>query len=91
MLTLWVYPFSIYFVSQLLSLKMDEEIFRETEGLLKKIHLPRNAYINRAVAFYNRCQKRLLTKKKIQKDVAFLKDDTRQFIESFELLEDLSE
>lgn len=78
-------------MSQLLSLKMDEVIFKETEDLLKKIHLPRNAYINRAVAFYNRCQKRLILKRKLNRDVALLKDDTREFLKSFELLEDLSE
>ncbi len=68
---------------------MEDRIFEETGHVLKKIHLPRNAYINQAVDFYNRCQKRLLTKKKLQKDVQVLKDDTRKFIKSFELLEDV--
>ena len=78
-------------MSKALSLKMDERIFEETEILLQKIRTPRNAYINRAVDFYNRCQKRLLLKKKLKKDVLFLQKDTREFLNSCELLEDLSE
>lgn len=78
-------------MSKLLSLKMDEQIFSETERVLKKIRLPRNAYINKAVEFYNRFQNRMLTKKRLKKDIALLKSDTKNFIEKFELLDDLPE
>lgn len=78
-------------MSKLLSLKMDERIFEETENVLKKISLPRNAYINRAVEFYNRVQGRLLAKKRLKRDVELLKADTQKFIENFELLDDLPE
>jgi len=70
---------------------MDDRVFAETESVLRKIKIPRNAYVNQAVDFYNRCQKRLLAKKKLQKDVQLLKEDTREFLKSFELLGDLSE
>ena len=70
---------------------MDDRIFQETESVILKIRMPRNAYINRAVDFYNRCQKRLLTKKKIQRDVRMLKAETMDIIKSSELLEDLPE
>lgn len=78
-------------MSKALSLKLEDRIFEETEKVIRKIHLPRNTYINQAIAFYNRCQKRLLNKKRLQKDVRLLHQDTSQFIKSFELLEDLSE
>lgn len=78
-------------MSKLLSLKMDERVFRETEVLLHKIHVPRNAYINHAVDFFNRCQKRRLTKKQLRNDVALLAEDTRDVLKSFELLEDVLE
>jgi len=70
---------------------MDERIFKDTEMLLRKIRLPRNAYINHAVDFYNRLQRRRLIKKRLKKDVALLRSDTKEFIRSFELLEDLPE
>lgn len=68
---------------------MDEQIFSETEKVIRKMKVPRNAYINQAVAFYNRCQKRLIIKKKLKRDVSLLKMDTKKFLKSFELLEDL--
>lgn len=70
---------------------MADDVFDETEKVLKRIRMPRNAYINRAVAFYNRCQKRMLSKKRLRKDVTLLADDTRQVLKSFELLEDVPE
>lgn len=76
-------------MSKALSLKMDDQVFEETEGILRKIRVPRNAYINQAVEFYNRCQKKLLLKKKFRKDVEILKEDTKKFLKDFELLEDL--
>lgn len=76
-------------MSKALSLKMDDQVFEETEGILRKIRVPRNAYINQAVEFYNRCQKKLLLKKKFRKDVEILREDTKKFLKDFELLEDL--
>ena len=70
---------------------MDEQIFSETEYLLKKIHMPRNAYINRAVNFYNHCYRKNLIKKDLRADVRLLEEDTKAFLKDFELLEDLSE
>ena len=70
---------------------MDEKIFRDAEALIKKIKVPRNAYINHAVAFYTRCQKRRLVKMQLRKDVDLLNADTREVINSFELLDDLPE
>jgi len=78
-------------VSKALSLKLDDRIFAETESVIRKMRVPRNAYINRALEFYNRCQKRRLLKKRLKKDVDLLKDQTREVIRDFELLEDLPE
>ncbi|MHA7129664.1 hypothetical protein [Algoriphagus namhaensis] len=41
-----------------LSLKLDEELFEETEKLIKQKGIARNRYINEALDFYNRFQKR---------------------------------
>lgn len=78
-------------MSKALSLKLDDRIFAETESVIRKMRVPRNAYINRALEFYNRCQKRRLLKKRLKKDVDLLKDQTREVIRDFELLEDLPE
>ncbi len=78
-------------MSKALSLKLDDRLVAETESVVRKVRVPRNAYINRAVDFYNRCQKRRLLKKTLKRDVALLKDQTRDFLRDFELLEDLPE
>jgi hypothetical protein len=41
-----------------LSLKLDDIVYEETEQLLEKIKKPRNRYINEALQYYNRIQKR---------------------------------
>ena len=76
-------------MSKALLLKLNDETFETVEKILRKVRLPRNAYINRAVDFYNRLQLRRVTAKKLKKEVALLKEDTRDFLKSFELLEDL--
>jgi hypothetical protein len=41
-----------------LSLKLDEDIFEETEELVRLKGVARNRYINEALDFYNRFQRR---------------------------------
>ncbi len=41
-----------------LSLKLDESVFEEAEGILKEKGIARNRYINEALDFYNRFHKR---------------------------------
>lgn len=45
-------------MSILLSLKLNERIFQTTERILKKAGKSRNSYLNEAVDFFNRIQKR---------------------------------
>lgn len=78
-------------MSKALSLKLDDRIFAETESVIRKMRVPRNSYINRALDFYNRCQKRRFLKRRLQKDVEALKDQTHEIIRDYELLEDLPE
>jgi len=41
-------------MSKNLSLKLQDDIFEETERVLRKLKRPRNAYINEAIHFYNK-------------------------------------
>jgi predicted transcriptional regulator len=40
-----------------ISLKLDDNIFRDTENLLSSVNLSRNRYINEAILYYNELQK----------------------------------
>jgi hypothetical protein len=41
-----------------LSLKLDEQVYNETEKILAEINVNRNRYINKAIAFFNQLQKK---------------------------------
>ena len=41
-----------------LSLKLEDQIFIEAEGVIAKVKKTRNRYINEAVDYYNRYNKR---------------------------------
>lgn len=43
---------------KILSLKLDTEVFKETEAIIKDKKVARNRYINQALEFYNSYQKR---------------------------------
>jgi hypothetical protein len=49
-----------------LSLKLDDNIFNETEDVLTKVKKSRNRYINEAVDYYNRINRRNLISRKLE-------------------------
>ena len=63
---------------------MDDSIFGETEKILSKINKPRNRYINEAIKYYNRLQKRLLLEKKLQSESELVKNDSLNVLKEFE-------
>jgi hypothetical protein len=66
------------------SLKIDDSIFGETEKILSKIKKPRNRYINEAIDYYNRIQKRAILEKKLKKESDLVKLDSMDVIKDFE-------
>lgn len=67
-----------------ISLKIDDSIFGETEKILSRIKKPRNRYINEALDFYNRLQKRLIIEKKLKKESELVKGDSMSVLKDFE-------
>ena len=66
------------------SLKIDDTIFGETEKILSKLKKPRNRYINDAIDYYNRLQKRLLLEKKLKVESGLVKEDSISILSEFE-------
>ncbi len=66
------------------SLKIDDSIFVETEKILSKIKKPRNRYINEAIDYYNRFQKRLILEKRLKKESEVVKMDSMSILKKFE-------
>lgn len=51
-----------------LSLKLDDEIFEETDRIASKLNIARNRYINEALEAYNMLISRKLLKQKLLKE-----------------------
>ena len=71
-----------------LSLKLKDDIFEEVEKVTHAIHIPRNAYINQALDFFNKLTERKLLKKQIQKESKQVAKNSMEILKEFELLED---
>jgi len=66
------------------SLKIDDTIFGETEKILSKIRKPRNRYINEAIEYYNKIQRRIILEQKLGKESELVKDDSMLVLKEFE-------
>lgn len=71
-----------------LSLKLDDNIFDETEDVLTKVKKSRNRYINEAVDYYNRINKRNLIARKLAKESRLVKKESLAVLSEFESLPD---
>ena len=70
-----------------LSLKLEDNIFLETEKMLKNIKKSRNAYINEAVEFYNKHQRRLWLEKQFAYEAALIAESSMEVLREMENLD----
>ena len=70
------------------SLKIDDSIFGETEKILSGTKMPRNRYINEAIAYYNKVQKRQLLEKRLKTESALVREDSMNVLKEFENISD---
>lgn len=75
-------------MSKNLSLKLQDEIFEETEHVLKKVRRSRNAYINEAIHFYNKLVARRLLKNKLIRESDIVAANSMAVLEEFERFEE---
>jgi hypothetical protein len=69
------------------SLKIDDSIFGETENILSRIKIPRNRYINEALEYYNKHQRRQLLEKRLKSDSDLVKNDSIKILKDFETID----
>ncbi len=67
-----------------LSLKLKEEIYRDTEEVVKKLNIPRNSYINKAVDFYNKVNTKNMLRKKMFEESLLVSADSMEVLKEFE-------
>ena len=66
------------------SLKIDDAIFGETEKILSRVKKPRNRYINEAIDFYNKFQKRQILDQRLKMESNLVKKDSMSVLKDFE-------
>ncbi len=66
------------------SLKIDDSIFSETEKILARIKKPQNRYINEAIEFYNKIQRKQILEEKLEKESNIVKADSMSALKDFE-------
>jgi len=71
-----------------ISLKLQEQIFEETESLLERLDTSRNKYINEAIEYYNRYQRKKIIEEQLAKESKLVSKDSLNILHEFEILED---
>jgi hypothetical protein len=71
-----------------LSLKLRGDVFKQVEEISKSAHIPRNAYINRALDFYNSYNKRKLLRKQLHAESQLVREDSLEILHEFEEVKD---
>ncbi len=66
------------------SLKIDDSIFGETEKILARMKKSRNRYINEAIDYYNRLQRRLILEKRLKMESGLVNTDSMSILKEFE-------
>ena len=69
------------------SLKIDDTIFGETEKILSRIKKSRNRYINEAIEYYNRHQRRSMNESKLKNESELVKKDSLSVLQEFETID----
>ena len=88
-----VYLDSIYFCGnrnsmKVLSLKLDDDVFEETERIISKLELARNRYINEALALYNKYNRRKMLKSQLAREAVLANSTSMEVLREFEALDD---
>ncbi len=71
-----------------ISLKLQGDILEDTDSILEQLKTSRNRYINDAIEFYNRYQRRKLIAEQLKAESKLVSKDSMRILEDFELLED---
>jgi predicted transcriptional regulator len=75
-------------MSKAISLKLKDEIFLETEEIIRRNRRPRNAYFNEAIRLYNLLWKRKMLKKALAEESSLVAEDSLEVLAVFEQIED---
>jgi predicted transcriptional regulator len=71
-----------------LSLKLDDNVFQETEQVTGYLKKSRNRYINDALDHYNKIQRRKMLAAQLARESALIAGESMEILNDFEQVED---
>ena len=71
-----------------ISLKLDDDIFEQTENIVKQQKKPRSRYINEALAYFNKMKEREILREKLRISSLLVREDNLEVLREFEALHD---
>ncbi|MBN2416254.1 hypothetical protein JXO52_10455 [bacterium] len=71
-----------------ISLKIDDNIFGETESIVSALRKPRNRYINEAIDHYNKLQKRKMIENQLKAESSIVKENSMAVLKELEGIDD---
>lgn len=74
-----------------LSLKLDDNVFQETEQVTGYLKKSRNRYINDALDHYNKIQKRKMLEAKLAVESGLVAKESMKVLNEFDQIDDESE
>ena len=72
---------------KIISLKIEETIFTETDKIVEQCDISRNKYINEALAYYNKIQRNKLLEKILKKESSLVSKESIKVLREFEIIE----
>ena len=76
-------------MSKILSLKLRDDIFHAMETTTHRLKRPRNAYINEAVAHFNRLHRRRVLGEMLARESAAVADESMRVLREFEAIDEV--
>jgi len=75
-------------MSKVLSLKVKDDVFESVERVTRRLRVPRNAYINDALEFYNRWNERGRLRRRLAEESVLVRKSSWQVLEEMEKLDE---
>ncbi len=69
-----------------LLIKLDDSVFHDTEQVIHHLKKSLDRYINEALNFYNKVQKRKLLALRLEKESKLVKDESIKVLHGFEMI-----
>ena len=73
-------------MTQGVSLKLNETVYEATNRLRKSLGLSRNAYITKAILYYNRLHERRSLAQRLREESRLVRHESKAVLEEFERL-----